>query len=170
VLIGTTISAANPPAVPGDFRIMAKLGTGYSNWLAWQTTISADGKVVQHIGKGGRGGGGGEPMDKEAKLAQEDVTALFAKVKDADFFKLKEQYRGKVTDMATLRLEITADKKTHAVLLYAPRFLTEKADQDAADRFLGIWQEVLKKVPAPNEKQTPELYKPGVYRKPKKDK
>jgi len=56
------------------------------------------------------------------------------------------------------------------VLLYGHRFLREKEDQEAADRFLGVWSEVLKKVPAPNEDQKVDLYKPGNYAKPKNDK
>jgi Domain of unknown function (DUF6438) len=166
-LIGVANAADDPPAPPADFKIVARYGPGYSDWHSWQVTITADGKVTQHIGKGGRGGG--EESDKEAKLSKDDLAALAGKVKDAEFFKLKEQYKGKVTDMATLILEITTDKKTHKVLLYAPSFLTDMDDQKAADRFLGIWSDVLKKVPAPNEKQTPDMYKQGNFRKPKKD-
>jgi hypothetical protein len=161
-------SAADPPAVPDDFKLVAKYAPGYSNWRSWETTVTADGKVAHHIGRGGRGGG--EPMDKDAKLTKEDVAAIYAKVADGNFFKLKEQYKTKVTDQATLTIEITADKKTHKVQLYGYQRLTEKDDQDAADRFLVIWQEVLKKVHPPNADQKVELYKPGNYVKPKKDK
>jgi hypothetical protein len=153
--------AADPPAVPDDFKLMARFAPGYSNWLSWRYTITADGKVAQVIGPGGRGGG--ERTEKEDKITKEDVVAIVAKVKDADFFKLKEQYKGKATDQATLVLEVTQDKKTHQVLLYGPRFLREKEDQDAADRFLAVWAEVLRKVPAPNPDQKPEMYKPGNY-------
>jgi hypothetical protein len=31
------------------------------------------------------------------------------------------------------------------------------------DRFLGVWCEVIKKAPAPNADQKPDLYKPGDY-------
>jgi Domain of unknown function (DUF6438) len=160
-----TVAAAadDPPAVPADFQIVATYGPGYSNWLSWKYSITADGKVVQDIGKGGRGGG--EPSQKETTLKKEEVAALFAKVKEAEFFKLNEQYKGKVTDQATLILEITADKKTHKVLLYGQRFLKEKEEQDAADRFLSVWSEVLKKVPAPNADQKPDLYQQGNYGK-----
>jgi hypothetical protein len=156
-------SAADPPEVPEDFRIVARYGPGYSNWLQWEYMITADGKVTQDIGPGGRGGG--ERSTKETKLSKDDIGALYSKVKEADFFKLNEQYKAKVTDQATLVLEVTVDKKTHNVLVYGYRHLREKEDQDAADRFLSVWVDVLKKVPAPNADQKPELYKPGDYGK-----
>ena len=155
--------AADPPAVPDDFKMVVRFGPGYSDWLSWRYTITADGKVAQEIGPGGRGNPP-ERTEKETKLKKDEVAALFAKVKEADFFKLKEQYKGKVTDQATLILEITADKKTHTVKLYGHRFLREKEDQDAADRFLSVWSEVLRKLPAPNPDQKVDLYKPGNYR------
>jgi hypothetical protein len=156
-------SAGGSPVVPDDFKIVARYGPGYSNWLRWQYTIGADGKVVQDIGPGGRGGG--ERSQKQAKLSKDAVGALFARVMEADFFKLKGQYKAKVTDNPTLVLEVTVNKKTHRVLVYGYRHLREKEDQDAVDRFLGVWCEVLRKVPAPNRDQKPDLYKPGNYGK-----
>jgi hypothetical protein len=155
--------AADQPLPPEDFKIVARYGPGYSNWLRWQYTITADGKVAQDIGPGGRGGG--ERSEKQTKLSKEELGALFAKVKETDFFKLKEQYKGKVTDNPTLVLEVTMDKKTHRVLVYGYRHLTAKEDQDAVDRFLGVWSEVIRKVPAPNPDQKPDQYKPGNYGK-----
>jgi hypothetical protein len=165
LLVGFSAAApaADPPEVPDDFRIVARYGPGYSNWLRWEYTITADGKVTQDIGPGGRGGG--ERSTKETKLSKDDIGALYSKVKEADFFKLNEQYKAKVTDQATLVLEVTMDKKTHKVLVYGYRHLREKEDQDAVDRFLSVWVEVLKKVPAPNADQKPEMYKPGDYGK-----
>jgi hypothetical protein len=161
-LITATATAAEPQPVPNDFKIVVRYGPGYSNWLSWQDTITADGKVIQDIGPSRSSD---ERSRKEAQLTKEDVAALYAQVRKADFFTLKEQYRGKVTDNPTLILEVTADGKTHKVLLYGHRRLTEKEDQDAADRFLGVWSEVLRKVPAPNPEQKPDLYKPGQYGK-----
>jgi Domain of unknown function (DUF6438) len=156
-------SATGSPGAPDDFKIVARYGPGFSNWLRWQYTITADGKVAQDIGPGGRGGG--ERSEKQTTLSKDDIEALFAKVKGAEFFNLKEQYKGKVTDHPTLALEVTMDKKTHQVLVYGYQHLKEKEDQNAVDRFLGVWSEVIRKVPAPNPDQTPELYKPGNYGK-----
>lgn len=154
-------SATGSPGAPDDFKIVAQYDPGYSDWLRWQYTITADGKVAQDIGPGGRGGG--ERFEKQTKLSKDDIGALVAKVKGADFFKLKEQYKGGVTDQPTLVLEVTMDKKTHRVLVYGYRHLKEKENQNAVDRFLSVWSEVIRKVPAPNPDQKPDLYKPGNY-------
>jgi hypothetical protein len=161
LLTMTAAPAAEPPAVPDDFKIVARYAPGFSNWLAWQYAITADGKVVQDIGPGGRGGG--ERSRKETTLSKDDVAALYARVKEADFFTLKERYRGSATDQPTLVLEVTANGKTHKVQVYGHRFLREKEEQDAGDRFLGVWSTVLLKRPAPNPDQKPDLYKPGNY-------
>jgi hypothetical protein len=154
-------SAPGSPRAPDDFRIVARYAPGYSNWLRWQYTITADGKVAQDIGPGGRSGG--ERSEQQTKLSKDDIGALFAKVKGAHFFKLKAQYKGEVTDEPTLVLEVTMDEKTHQVLVYGYRHLKEKEDQNAVDRFLSVWSEVIRKVPAPNPDQKPDLYKPGNY-------
>src|SRR5262245_47943833 len=95
--------------IPDDFKIVARYGPGYSDWKGWTFTFTADGKVSQAIGRGGRGGG--DPSEKQSTLKKEDVAELLAKVKEAEFFKLKERYAGKVTDQATLFLEVTLDGK-----------------------------------------------------------
>ena len=161
LLWGDPEPKAAPPAIPDDFKIVARCAPGYSDWLSWKTTITADGKVVQAIGVRG----GGEPRIVEAKLMKDDVTKLVGLTQKADFFKLKDRYAAKVTDQATLYLEITTDKKTHTVAVYAHRAIQGKEDQDAVDRFLGIWAEVLRKVPSPNKEQNADLYKPGNYTK-----
>jgi hypothetical protein len=149
------------PVVPGDFKLVARYRPGFSDSRPWEYTITADGKVVQEIG---RGGNGTEKPQKQNKLSQEDLGALVTTIKKADFFKLKEHYRGEVTDLPTLILEITMDKKTLHVLVYGYQFLKEKDDQLAADRFLSVWSEVIRKIPSPNPEQTPDRYKPGNYR------
>jgi hypothetical protein len=159
--LSAVASATGSPRAPDDFKIVARYAPGYSNWLGWRYTITADGNVAQDIGPGGRGGG--ERSTKQTKLSRNDIDALFAKVKGADFFKLKEQYRAKVTDNPTLVLEVTMDKKAHKVLVYGHRHLRDKEDQKAADRFLAVWSEVIRKVPAPNPNQTPDMYQPGNY-------
>ena len=89
----------------------------------------------------------------------------FTKVKGADCFKLKEQFKARVTDNPTLVLGVTTDKQTRKVLVYGYCFLKEKEDQDAVNRFLGVWPGVITQVPAPNPDQTPDLYKHGTYGK-----
>jgi hypothetical protein len=149
------------PAVPDDFQIVARYGPGYSPLLAWKTTITADGKVVQDVPRRG----GKESDTKEVKLTKDDVAAIYAKVKDGDFFKLDERYAAKVTDHPTLYLEVTAGKKTHKVAVYAHRRIQGEANRAAVDRFLGVYAEVLRKAPSPNKEETPDWYKPGDYAK-----
>jgi hypothetical protein len=150
--------------VPDDFKIVARYGPGYSTWRSWTTTISSDGTVLQKVGPGGRGGG--EPSEKKLSLSKDDLGALLARVKEADFFKLKEKYRGRATDQATLTLEVTLAKKTHKVAVYGYRFIREKEELDEVNRFLKVWVEVLQKVPSPNPERL-ELYKAGVGGKKK---
>jgi hypothetical protein len=154
----TIAPAKGASGTPDDFKIVARFEPGFINWLRWQDTITADGKVVQDIGPGRRGG---ERSEKQTELSKDDIAALVAKVKEADFFQLREQYKARVTDHPTLVLEVTMDKKTHRVLVYGYQRLKEKEDQKAVDRFLSVWSEVIRKVPAPNPAQKPDLYKPS---------
>jgi hypothetical protein len=154
-----TLAAADAQPVPDDFKIVARYSPGFSNWRSWTTTIGADGKTLQKVGPGGRGGGG-EPAEKKTELSKEDLGALLSRVKEADFFKLKGKYRGGATDQATLTLQVTLGKKTHQVAVYGHRFVRDKEEIDEVDRFLKVWVEVLKKVPSPNPERL-ELYKAG---------
>jgi hypothetical protein len=98
-----------------------------------------------------------EDPKKESRLSEADIKALLAKIKESDFFALKERYEYDVTDNPTLILTVTQNKKTHAVLVYAPHHLRENRD---VKRFFTVWSDVLRKVPSPNPDQKPELYKP----------
>jgi hypothetical protein len=70
---------ADAPAVPDDFKMVVRFAPGYSDWLSWRYTITADGKVAQEIGPGGRGNPP-ERKEKETKVSKDEVAALFAKV------------------------------------------------------------------------------------------
>jgi hypothetical protein len=173
IAVGVTLAAAvalvrgeEPKAatVPDDFKLVALFGPGYSDLLPWKTTITADGKVLQNVYGGRRGG---KESKNEAALTKDDVAKLAGLVEKADFFKLKPRYAAKVTDQATLTLEVTANKQTHKVAVYGQTRIQGKEDRDAVDRFLSVWGEVLRKVPAPNPGQTADKYKPGNYRGPK---
>jgi WD40 repeat protein len=153
----TPASAVAQP-VPEDFKMVARYGPGFSDWRSWTTSITGDGKALQKVGTGGRGGG--EPSEKTASLSKDDLAALVSRVKEADFFKLKGKYRGRATDQATLTLEVTLGKKTHQVSVYGFRFIRDKEEQDEVDRFLRVWVELLKKVPSPNPELL-DLYKAG---------
>jgi hypothetical protein len=155
--LSTPAPAAAQP-VPDDFKIVARYGPGFSDWRSWTTTITSDGTALQRVGPGGRGGG--ELSEKKSSLSKDDLKALLSRVKEADFFKLKERYRGTATDQATLTLEVTVDKKTHKVAVYGFAFIRDKKEQDEVNRFLTVWVEILKKVHSPNPERI-ELYKAG---------
>src|SRR2546423_1338634 len=123
VAIVLTPTAADAQAVPDDFKIVAQFGPGYSNLKPWKCTITGDGKVLQEV-SGGRGGG--EPYEKKFTLTKEEINSLSAKIKEAEFFKLKEGYKGSATDQATLVLDITLNKQTHKVSVYGLPCIRDK--------------------------------------------
>jgi hypothetical protein len=150
---GTLLAAEeDKKAVHADFKIVAEYRAGLSHWKWWRSTITGDGQVTQEIlfAKGTK---------KKSRLSEDDLKAILAQVKEADFFALGEHYRPSpfVTDCPTLILTVTRDKKTHKVDIYAPHLL--KNDKEVK-RFFRVWSEVLKKAPSPNPEQKPELDKP----------
>jgi hypothetical protein len=148
-----TNRSADPPAIPADFKVVARYQPGLSSWHGWQDSIMADGKAAQ-VTTPGRNTGG-KPTEKELNLSKDEIASLLAKVKESGFYGLREQYRASVTDLPTLILEVTLDKKTQKVEVYGRR-MSDKDDQEAVERFLQVWSEVLRKVPSPNPAQKPE--------------
>jgi hypothetical protein len=148
-----TSQSADPPAIPAGFRIVARYQPGLSSWHGWQDSITADGKATQ-VTTPGRNTGG-KPTEKELNLSKDEIAILFAKVKESGFYGLREHYRASATDLPTLILEVTLDKKTHKVEVYGRR-MSDKADQEAVEQYLQLWSEVLRKVPSPNPAQKPE--------------
>ena len=112
--------------VPDDFKLVAKYSAGFSVWKQWETTITADGKAIQKITPGRKGG---ENSKKEEKLSKDDLKTLADTIKDADFSALKDSYRSLATDQPTLILEITRGKKTHKVEVYGPTLLTGRGSR-----------------------------------------
>jgi len=136
-------------AIPGDLKIVAQYGAGHSDWRSWKSTITADGQASQEIFDWP------ESTRKAFKLSPGDLVDLLDQIDKAEFSKLKERYEANITDHPTLILEITADKKTHRVSIYAREAVKERDD---VERFLKVWREFLKKVPSPNPEQKSELY------------
>ena len=92
-----TPAPAGAQAVPDDFQLVARYAPGYSTWRSWKTTITADGKALQEVGRGGRGGG--QPFEKKAALSKDDLRALVARVKQAVVPTLRRAVEGK--DLST---------------------------------------------------------------------
>ena len=145
------LGAEDKKAIPADFKIVAKYAPGYSDWKRWEYTITGDGRVAKEVFSLKAQ----EDTKEESKLSKDDLTALIAKVKEADFFALKKRYDHRVTDNPTLELTVTLDGKTHKVSVYAPSLLK---DDKEVKRFFKAWSEVLRKVPSPNPDQKPDLY------------
>jgi hypothetical protein len=142
--------------VPEDFEVIAGYSAGFGPWMSWTYKIHADGNVAQeHLG----GRGSGKDATKQTKLNKEEIDTLWAKVKSAQFFNLKQDYKATITDQDTLTLKITRSKQTHQVAIYGYQDLPAP-DRNDVNRFLGIWAEVIRLIPPPNPEQTPDLYKP----------
>lgn len=144
------VASQDKKAIPADFKLVAKYDAGYSQWKSWRSTITRDGRVRKEVL-------GDKRTTEEAKLSQDDLSALLAAVEAADFHALKETYEYDILDNPTLSLTVTLHGKTHDVSVYAPRF---QRNGKEVRRFLDVWSEVLRKVPAPNPEQTPDQYKP----------
>ncbi len=132
--------------------MVAQFGAGNFSYKSWQSTITADGKVVQEILVGD-----GDAPRTIPRLSSKDLSDLMDAAGKADFFALKREHNAPVTDQSTLVLTLTRKGSTHEVYVYGPSYLS---DDSQVKRFLRVWDEFLKKVPSPNPDQTPGLYAP----------
>ncbi len=80
---------------------------------------------------------GTKKTEKESKLSQADLRDLLDQVEKAEFSRLKKDYKYSISDAHHLILEITADKKTYKVEVYAFDRVKEKED---VDRFLKVFR------------------------------
>ncbi len=133
---------------PNNLEIVAQFFPGKSDRKPWKCTITADGKVVREFVA---------DEEKESQLTRADLKDLLDKIEEADFFTLKKRYNSLWIDSSTIVLKITRNKKTHEVEVHAPGL--QKKDEDVR-RFLKIWAEILRKVPAPDAEQKPADYMP----------
>jgi hypothetical protein len=125
--------------IPADLKIVAQFYPGYSSLRPWRSTIARDGTVVQEIFYSN------DPK-RDSGLTEDDLKALVKEIDEADFFGLQERYDYPITDSQTLELSITRNRKTHEVAVYAP---DQQAKNEDVKRFLRIWAEILRRVPAP---------------------
>jgi len=151
LLLPSTGTAAESERIPGDFKLYAEFFPGFSDWKAWKVTVTADGKVLQQTTAAW--GGDGTVSEKTIRLTEMEVEELLASVRDSKFFKLNKRYAYAVTDESTLTLRVTMNGNLQEVQVYAPSHLK---DNEEVKRFLKVWNEILRKVPAPNAQQKPE--------------
>jgi hypothetical protein len=86
------------------------------------------------------------------------LRTLLAKIKESDYFALKERYEYAVTDNPTRIPSVIFEKNTHQDSVYAPGELAENTEVKRF--FFNVWSALMRKVPSPNPEQQPELCKP----------
>jgi hypothetical protein len=136
-----------------DLKIVASHLGSESLWLLWKVTITGDGKVVKEVFDEHDG----QWKKTETKIPQEDVAAIMAKAKEAEFDSLRDNYLSGGSDISRLTVAITENTKTKQVSIEDPSLPGTHKD---VKRFLRVWSEILRKVPSPNEAEKPELFEP----------
>jgi hypothetical protein len=154
LLLLSSLGQAEKKPIPSDLKIVAKYSPGYSDWVEWKYTITADGQVAQEIYDYGLHGA----KSKVSRLTELELRGLLEKIKEADFFTLKKGYHEFYNpDLDTLVLSIALGGKNHEVVVDAPVFSKKNKE---VRRFFRVWSEILRKVPSPNPRDKPELYQP----------
>lgn len=147
----TTTALAQGDRPPKDFVLVAEFEQGYGPWSPWKVTVGGDGNAIQEVRSST------PPREtlesKRLTLTRYALSQLLAKVEDARFFTLAKSYSYAVTDSPTLVLRVTMNGKSHEVSVYAPG---DQKDKEEVRRFLGIWNEVLRRIPSPNADQKPD--------------
>ncbi len=136
------------PALPGapSFEI-----PGGRRWHPWTMTLTADGRAHQESDR--TVPGKRKIIRKSVRVARQDVEALVAEVRRANFFFLAPEYAFAVTHHPTLVLRITMEGRSHEVTVYAPDRVKDEAEVAA---FLRVWNQTLRLVPPLNPGQRPE--------------
>ncbi len=70
---------------------------------------------------------------------------------------MKREHDSPAEDQVSLVLTVTQGGSSHKVYVYGPWYFM---DDPEVRRFIGVWDEFLKKVPSPNPDQKPGLYTP----------
>jgi hypothetical protein len=154
LLSAVSLIAAEADSIPGDFRLCAQYGPGFSDWKPWKVTIFADGKALQEVYPSRLGKEATtEKTEKTSTLTMPQLQELVAATRTSRFSALKELYSYPVTDNPTLTLRVTMDGSSQEVKVYAPGHLKDNAE---VKRFMKVWNIVLKHIPAPNAEQKTE--------------
>ena len=140
-------NAGSHQPVPSDFRVTIHDYPGLSDWKPFETTITADGAVLQTIFDEEH------PKEKRFRITQQKTVSLFDEIRRADFFSLPREYKTEATDCAKFVIRVTANGKSHEVT-----FPTCDRREASAKRFLKVWAAALRAFPSPNPDQKPEVY------------
>ena len=138
------------PAVPPDFKVRAKFGSGSiaaedGDVIAWNASINDSGKgYVDAISytKGVR------HVRRKTKILSAAALEELVKVIDTSrFFALPHEMLGQMEDSPTYILEVTARGKTQRVCVYAP---FDVHDKRTLHRFRLVWSAVFDYLPSPD--------------------
>jgi hypothetical protein len=141
--------------IPSDFKIDAIFNSGFSPLKSWQTSITSKGSVQQICWPSFKNRLG-EKTVSNSELSNKDLSELIIRINEARFFKLKSRYSNRETDGQGLTLKIGMAGREHEVEVYIPMAQMNKS---GVQRFMIIWDELLRKVPAPNKEQIPGMYR-----------
>jgi hypothetical protein len=155
LLPNNSLGLSNQRTSPSAFKIIAEYAPGLSPLKSWRTVITSERIGTQEYWPP-YGRRSGKSTINSYKLSQQDEEDLLDRISETRFFDLRPTYSHRVTDNDLLVLQITMSGKTHRVAVYAP---FPQAGKSAVQRFLTVWDEVLRKIPAPNESQLPGMYK-----------
>ena len=151
LLATRVVGSAKPDAgIPRDFRVTIHDYPGLSDWKPFETTIMADGTVLQTVFDKK------QPKQKRFKIANGKVVALFDEIRRADFFSLADKYPTDAEDCATFVITVRADGRSHAVT-FATCFRKPGTEAESK-RFLKVWAAALRAYPSPNRDQKAEDY------------
>ena len=85
-----------------------------------------------------------------------EITEVYSAFKTNQFETLKPEYKNSTDeDRHSIDITLKQNKRTYKVFVYAPGAYEEHIE---ASRFNRVWIELLRKIPSPNEDQTPEAY------------
>jgi hypothetical protein len=134
-------------AVPDDFQVALERGPCFGTCPVYSVTVSADGEVVYD-------GMQFVPVEgpQTAKLAPDEVTALYQAVEAGGFFNLEDSYTIGATDLATIVTTVTMEGRTKSVSHYG---LGCGTDLDNAPQALCDIEALLEAIPAANGWVTP---------------
>ena len=136
--------------VPSDLRVTIHDYPGLSDWKPFETTIAADGSVVQTVYIHG------QEREARSRIPLRSVARLYAEIQKADFFSLAEKYLTDAEDCATYVITVRANGRRHQVK-FATCFRKPGTEADSK-RFVKVWAAALRAFPSPNPEQKSESY------------
>ena len=150
ILVAALLATTVAGGVKSDSGVTIHDYPGLSDWKPFETTIMADGTVLQTVFDEEH------PKQKRFNITQKKVVALFDEIHRANFFSLAEKYPTDAEDFATFVITVRVNGISHAVT-FATCFRKPGTEADSK-RFLKVLAAALRAYPSPNRGQKPEDY------------